>query len=107
MRAELERCGSLLTAGREPDHGGGGDMSACERPKSGRVVRAGDAYTGKQGLDYTPGVSAQTVGSTGLWVGTVVIPPGVRTRAYLQYHLESAFFIKYGEEVVLCTGHSL
>ncbi len=49
-------------------------MSAGERPKSGRVVPAGGSYAGKQGLDYTPGVSAQTVGSAGLWVGSVVIP---------------------------------
>ncbi|HEX9543282.1 MAG TPA: cupin domain-containing protein [Streptosporangiaceae bacterium] len=82
-------------------------MSACERPKSGRVVRAGDSYAGKQGLDYTPGVSAQTVGSTGLWVGTVVIPPGGRTRAHVHDHHESAFFLISGEEVELWTGDEL
>ncbi len=68
-------------------------MSAGERAKSGRVVPAGRSYAGEQGLDYTPGVSAQTVGSAGLWVGTVVIPPGGRTRAHVHDHHESAFFL--------------
>ena len=31
-----------------------------------RVVRAADAYAGKQGLSYFAGVAAETVGSTGL-----------------------------------------
>src|SRR5687768_911325 len=35
----------------------------------GGVVRGGELYRGKQGLDYTPGVSAQTVGSRALWLG--------------------------------------
>jgi uncharacterized RmlC-like cupin family protein len=82
-------------------------MSAGERPKSGQVVAAGGSYAGKQGLDYTPGVSAQTVGSVGLWVGTVVIPPGGRTRAHVHDHHESAFFLMSGEQVELWTGDDL
>ena len=82
-------------------------MSAGERAKSGRVVPAGGSYAGKQGLDYTPGVSAQTVGSAGLWVGTVVIPPGGRTRAHVHDHHESAFFLMSGEQVELWTGDDL
>src|SRR6266705_2556327 len=82
-------------------------MSAGERAKSGRVVPAGRSYAGEQGLDYTPGVSAQTVGSTGLWVGTVVIPPGGRTRAHVHDHHESAFFLISGEQVELWTGDDL
>ena len=35
----------------------------------GGVVRAGEIYQGKQGPDYTPGVSAETVGSKALWLG--------------------------------------
>ena len=33
----------------------------------GGVVRAGESYQGKQGPDYSPGVSAETVGSQALW----------------------------------------
>ena len=35
----------------------------------GGVVRAGEIYQGKQGPNYIPGVSAQTVGSQALWLG--------------------------------------
>ncbi len=44
----------------------------------------GGRYRGKQGLNYTPGVSAETVGSRAIWLGTVTLPPrGGRTRAHL------------------------
>src|SRR5260370_37742725 len=40
LAAAMLRGCSLLTAGREPDRGGGGDMSACQRAQTGRVARA-------------------------------------------------------------------
>ena len=73
----------------------------------GCVVRAGDRYRGKQGLDYTPGVSAETVGAQGLWLGSVTIPPGGRTRAHIHEHHESAFYMVSGDEVELWTGEDL
>jgi len=51
-------------------------MEAGTGAMIGRVVRAGESYAGKQGPNYTPGVSAQTVGSLGLWLGCVTLPPG-------------------------------
>jgi uncharacterized RmlC-like cupin family protein len=42
-------------------------MAESARLKNfGGVVRGGEIYQGKQGLDYTPGVSAETVGSQAL-----------------------------------------
>ena len=41
----------------------------------GGVVHAGEIYQGKQGPNYIPGVSAQTVGSQALWLGSVTLPP--------------------------------
>jgi uncharacterized RmlC-like cupin family protein len=74
----------------------------------GRVVRAGDSYTGKQGPNYTPGVSAETVGSRELWLGTVTLPPGgARTRAHVHDGHESAFYLLSGERVELWTGDRL
>jgi uncharacterized RmlC-like cupin family protein len=74
----------------------------------GRVVRAGEGYTGKQGPSYTPGVSAQTVGSQGLWLGSVTLPPaGGRTKAHVHDGHESAFFLVSGENVELWTGDQL
>ena len=66
----------------------------------GGVVRGGELYRGKQGLDYTPGVSAETVGSRALWLGTVTLPPaGGRTKAHIHEQHESAFCMISGEEV--------
>ena len=73
----------------------------------GCVVRAGDQYRGKQGLDYSPGVSAETVGARALWLGSVALPPGGRTRAHSHERHESAFYMVSGDEVELWTGEAL
>jgi uncharacterized RmlC-like cupin family protein len=70
----------------------------------GRVVSAGESYRGKQGPNYTPGISAQTVGAKRLWLGSVVLPPGGRTHAHIHDSHETAFFMLSGEEVELWTG---
>jgi uncharacterized RmlC-like cupin family protein len=72
------------------------------------VVHAGELYRGKQGLDYAPGVSAETVGSRALWLGSVTLPPvGGRTRAHLHENHESALYMVSGEEVEVYTGERL
>ena len=73
----------------------------------GRVVAAGDSYAGKQGLTYTPGVSAETVGSNALWLGSVPVPPGARTKAHIHELHESGFYMVEGDEVELWTGDNL
>jgi uncharacterized RmlC-like cupin family protein len=74
----------------------------------GGVVRGGELYRGKQGLDYTPGVSAETVGSGALWLGSVTLPPaGGRTKAHIHEQHESAFCMISGEEVEVYTGEEL
>lgn len=75
--------------------------------KRGRVVPAGESYAGKQGPNYTPGVSAETVGSERLWLGSVIIPPGGRTSAHVHDHHESAFYMVSGDEAELWTGAQL
>jgi uncharacterized RmlC-like cupin family protein len=75
--------------------------------KVGRVVAAGESYQGKQGPNYTPGVSAETVGAERLWLGSVVLPPGGRTHAHVHAHHESAFYMLSGEEAELWTGDQL
>ena len=74
----------------------------------GCVVRAGEVYEGKQGLNYTPGISAQSAGSQALWLGSGTLPPrGGRTKAHLHEDHESAIYIISGEEVELWTGEQL
>ena len=82
-------------------------MSDAGNDPIARVVHAGETYAGKQGLSYTPGVSAETVGAKSLWLGAVPVPPGARTKAHVHAHHESAFFMVSGEEVELWTGERL
>jgi uncharacterized RmlC-like cupin family protein len=73
----------------------------------GSVVRAGQSYQGKQGPDYTPGISAESVDARALWLGSVTIPPGGRTKAHVHENHESGFFLVSGDEVELWTGDEL
>ena len=74
----------------------------------GGVVHAGGLYRCKQGLDYAPGVSAETVGSLALWLGSVTLPPGGgRTKAHLHEYHESALYMVSGDEVEVYTGERL
>ena len=83
-------------------------MGNSARVNLGRVVRGGERYEGKQGLDYTPGISADSVGSRALWVGSVTLPPnGGRTKAHLHEDHESAFYMISGDEAELWSGEQL
>ena len=82
-------------------------MGTADGARFGQVVAAGESYRGKQGLAYTPGVSAESVGSQHLWLGSVVIPPGSRTKAHVHESHESAFYLIGGKEVELWTGERL
>lgn len=82
-------------------------MAEVGKSSRGHAVRAGESYLGKQGLTYTPGVSAETVGSRAIWLGSVPVPPGGRTKAHIHEHHESAFYMVSGEEVELWTGDEL
>src|SRR5918995_1742021 len=74
----------------------------------GGVGGGGELYRGKQGLGYTPGGSAETVGSRGLWLGPGALPPaGGRTKAHIHEQHESAFYMISGEEVDVYTGEQL
>lgn len=57
-----------------------------------RLVRAGAAFTGKQGLDYAVGISAESVGARGIHLQLVTIPPGARARAHLHADHETAIY---------------
>lgn len=71
-------------------------MSPTDKPTCS-VVRASRAYSGKQGLGYFEGVATETVGSTGLCMHVVTIPPGARAKAHLHEAHESAVYVLSGE----------
>ncbi|WP_429806453.1 cupin domain-containing protein [Ensifer sp. B1-9] len=72
------------------------------------LVSKGDAgYRAEQGPDYMPGISAESVGSTTLWLGIATIPPGKRTKAHVHERHETAFYMLSGEELELWSGDQL
>jgi len=83
-------------------------MAESARATLGSVVQAGERYRGKQGLNYTPGVSAESMGSQAIWLGTVTLPPrGGRTKAHLHERHEAALYMVSGDEGELWTGEQL
>jgi uncharacterized RmlC-like cupin family protein len=66
-------------------------------PPTCRVVRPGATYAGKQGFDYFAGIAAETVGSRGICMHLLTIPPGARARAHKHEHHETAIYVLAGE----------
>lgn len=60
------------------------------------VIHSGETYAGKQGLEYLSGISAQSVGSQGLCMHLLTIPPGGRAKAHLHASHETAIYILQG-----------
>lgn len=71
-------------------------MSVSSKPTC-RLVRPGSTYAGKQGLNYFQGIAAETVGSTGICLHLLTIPPGGRAKAHLHEAHETAIYVLSGE----------
>ena len=61
-----------------------------------RKVRSGAEFTGKQGLRYAPGISAESVGSGGIHLQTLSMPPGARAKAHKHEAHETAIYVLSG-----------
>ena len=72
----------------------GSSVLPCQR------VVAGETSTGRQGLDYAVGISAESVGSRHLHMQLVTIPPGGRTFAHRHVSHETAIYALTGESGV-------
>ena len=62
-----------------------------------RVIRSVEAYEGKQGSTSAGGISAETAGAHAIWLGTIRLLPGGRTKAHLHEGHETAMYIVSGE----------
>lgn len=71
------------------------------------VVRGSEPFTSAQGAQYAPGVSAQTVGASAIFLGLVTLQGGQRTKAHIHTLHESAHYMLSGDEVELWTGERL
>lgn len=65
------------------------------------TVRAAEAYRGKQGLEYFAGVSAQTIGSRGLCMHLLTVPPGGRAKAHKHEGHETTIYVLSGDSFTL------
>lgn len=65
--------------------------------KTCKLVRPTGTYGGKQGFRYVEGISAESVGSTGICMHLLRIPPGGRARAHKHESHETAIYVLSGE----------
>jgi uncharacterized RmlC-like cupin family protein len=61
-----------------------------------RQVRAGTPFTGKQGLQYAVGISAESVDARGIHMQLLTIPPGGRAFAHKHATHETAIYALTG-----------
>lgn len=66
-----------------------------------RLIRPSDTYDGKQGLTYFAGIAAETVGSQGICMHLLTIPPGGRAKAHMHESHETAIYVLEGEGLTL------
>ncbi len=62
-----------------------------------RLVRPNSSYDGKQGFSYVAGIAAETVGSSGICMHLLTIPPGGRAKAHMHESHETAIYVLSGE----------
>jgi uncharacterized RmlC-like cupin family protein len=65
-------------------------MSECT------IIRPGGSFSGRQGLDYGAGISAESAGARAICMHRLTLPPGVRATAHLHEHHESAIYVISG-----------
>jgi uncharacterized RmlC-like cupin family protein len=65
-----------------------------------RLLRAGEPFQGKQGLMYSPGISAESAGSQAIHMQLLSIPPGGRAKAHKHASHETAIYVLSGESGV-------
>ena len=63
-----------------------------------RLIRPGSStHAGKQGLSYFEGISAEAVGSRGICMHLLTIPPGGRAKAHKHESHETAIYVLSSE----------
>jgi uncharacterized RmlC-like cupin family protein len=73
------------------------DSEADERLASCAQLRPGKPFIGKQGFSYAPAVSAESVGSAGIHMQLLTMPPGGRAKAHKHEAHETAIYVLSGE----------
>ena len=66
-------------------------------PPGCRVLSSGKVFTGKQALDYTSGISAESAGAKHIHMQTLTMPPGARAKAHKHDSHETAIYVLSGD----------
>jgi uncharacterized RmlC-like cupin family protein len=61
-----------------------------------RLIRGGEGFHGKQGLDYFAGVSAESAGAKAICMHLLEMPPGVSARPHYHEAHETAIYTLEG-----------
>ncbi|MBY3090546.1 cupin domain-containing protein [Rhizobium laguerreae] len=72
-----------------------------------KVVRGSGSHAAEQGSVYRSGISAQSVGSSMLWLGMISLPAGRRTKAHRHEGHETALLMTAGQEIEIWSGPEL
>ena len=75
-------------------------VDGMQAPAAARLVRGGERFTGKQGLDYAVGISSETAGARGIHLQLVTIRPGARAKAHKHATHETAIYALSGSSAV-------
>lgn len=65
-------------------------MASC------RIVRSGEGFRGKQGLDYFSGISAESAGAKAICMHLLEMPPGAEAKPHYHEAHETAIFMLEG-----------
>ena len=61
-----------------------------------KLVRSGEGFHGKQGLDYFTGISRETAGSKAICMHMLVMPPGASAKPHYHEAHETVVFVLEG-----------
>ena len=61
-----------------------------------RLIRGGEGFRGKQGLDYFAGISAESTGSKAICMHLLEMPPGASAKPHYHESHETAIFVLEG-----------
>jgi uncharacterized RmlC-like cupin family protein len=76
------------------------DTTLQSLPAACSLLRAGEPFTGKQGLQYAVGISAESVSAQAIHMQLVTIPPRGRAKAHKHATHETAIYAISGESGV-------
>lgn len=68
-----------------------------QKKKTCQIIRPSKTFEGKQGLTYFEGIASETVGSTGICMHMLALPPGIKAKTHFHEHHETAIYVIKGE----------